>query len=233
VTTTLLDPSAINPAVVLLDREDGTLDSFPGKRSFTYSRCPRRTGEILLSPHTGECRPSYCAANWCPFCCHVRARLIGRALGRAQPDALVTLTMVGDTWVETITRMRALGQTLRRRSPGLALAWTVESAFAGRHVHALVHGTVPDRAAWSEYAQRTGMGRQVDVRKVQETPVRVGGYLMKGLDKHPSLHLRLNGGRAVHASRNYWRVDGQPVKGMRAAMRASRSPARTARSTAS
>lgn len=222
-------PEHLRPAASVgpgLDKSACTFESLEWEWAYQYCKCPRRDGEVLLSGRTGECRPDYCGANWCPFCCHVRAGLYARALGRADPAALVTLTQVGDTWPQTRARMTALQQTLRRRSAGLALAWVVESASAGRHVHAMVHGPVPDRASWSAFAQRAGMGRQVDVRVVRETPLRVGQYLLKEMHRDPLGHLDLNGGRLVHASRTYWRVDGRQVRGARAAIVASRRPSR-------
>lgn len=188
-----------------------------------YKRCPRVTRE-RLDPVTGLLLPDYCKSNCCPFCSQFKARLLARAMAYAAPTHLLTVTAVGSSWPEVVDRMKRLIKSVREAGPvtSFALVWTVERSKAGdRHVHALAHGGVPSTAVLTERSYRLGMGR-VDLKRTNDCR-RPADYLLKGVRANFIEHLDLNGGRMVHATRDYWRApDGMPLRGQAEAMRASR-----------
>ena len=126
--------------------------------------CTRRASEgDRVDFRAGELKPKACRANFCPHCGVVKSWWIARAVGESSPEVMITLTQAGDTFSEIGTKMTRLIRYLRAAGP-VEWAWVVEqNADASmRHVHALVHGTVPDRATSpSGRSERGSVGRSI------------------------------------------------------------------------
>jgi hypothetical protein len=160
-----------------------------------------------------------CGANFCPYCSRFKAVALSRALALAAPTHLMTLTQVGKDWAEVHTLMTRFRRELTRAGWRMSYAYVVEPhRSGGLHVHALVHGEVPDVPAVSELAQQVGMGWRVDLREWDGSD---GLYLVKMAMAPETLtqFLVLNGQRLIHATRDYWRTpEGHALAGMDAAI---------------
>ena len=191
-------------------------------------RCPRRIGWRFRHVETGELRPARCGAHGCPWCGPVNARQVAGALGRAEPERLITLSQVGDDWQQRRGRMKRLAYCLRKDLGARhQWAWHVEPnpKATGYHAHCYQRGDFITQRSLSRLADRCGMGRVVDIRKFERPKGTAGihyGLKLVGIDYGLKLtaagqmmatYLEANGGRLVHASRGFF--DG----GLRAAMR--------------
>lgn len=190
-----------------------------------------------------ECRPGWwvckehggwiaarCGANWCPWCGSVNALRVTAAIALAAPERLITLTQVGNDWGTVRSRMFRLRHRLVRELCELHWVWSVEPnpRGTGHHVHAEQYGPFVPQRLLSAIADRTGMGRVVDVRRVAHRVDVSSRYLVKlaadaygtklarGDMEQLATYLRANGGRQlVHASRGFWRgQDGRKLSGV-------------------
>ena len=194
-------------------------------------QCERRLGQgEVINTATGELSPHMCGANTCPYCVKVKRRQVTRAAGAANPSAFLTLTRAGDDIAEISTRMRNVRRNLRRKGFALEWVWVVEcnGRRNGRHehhVHALAHGAIPPDHVLSELAKRAGFGPHAEVKAVSNADA-AAGYLWSKRSKWRVIdqphRLWTNGGRLQHSSRNYWRVNGENVAGMDAAIKSLR-----------
>jgi hypothetical protein len=184
-----------------------------------------------------------CKANVCPYCGRVKRWQIARAVGAADPTAMLTFTLAGNDWTVIQRRMNKLSERLRRQGYDFKWAWKVECGYTPsgdhaeqHHVHAYVYGgALPDEITWAAAGERIGFGSEVHFLELKDRPSRGPRYLWGRKTKIYEIHplklphvLWMNGGRFVHASRGtasspgFWRIDGEPVAGMDAAIRLSR-----------
>lgn len=184
----------------------------------TQHDCPRREGQgEALNLYSGELSAHRCGANICAPCVKVKARQIIRAVGASDPEAMLTLTLAAEEFTTNQHRMRMLRQSLQRAGYSFEWCWVVEcnderlnywgNPFHDHHVHAVVHGGVPDPVTLSEHAQRAGFGRRADVRAADEN---AGTYVLKSFRKLKSPidlphRLWVNGGRLEHHTRGFIR----------------------------
>ena len=163
----------------------------------------------------------------CPVCGPVEAFKLASAIALGEPERLVTLTRVGDTWAERRARMKRLRHDLVQELGAVEWAWSVEPnpRGTGHHVHAVQWGDFLPQRRLSQMADRRGMGRVVDVRALDR---HAGSslYLVKmaadayGLKQATSATDReafidANGGRLLHTSRGFWRDGQERIRGGR------------------
>ncbi len=194
------------------------------------SGCPNRVGSGWLNVATGEVRPARCGALKCLWCGPINALITAGAIDLARPERLVTLTLVGDQWQTIRFRMKRLTYRVREEVGPVCWSWHVEPnpKGTGHHVHALQHGSFIPVRRLSALAQREGMGRVVDIRRVRAgdragwygLKMAAAAYTLKLARQEESYrqYLAANGGRLVHTSRGFWRdTDGSRIKGVRGA----------------
>jgi len=199
-------------------------------------QCNRRIGQgEVLNPSTGELRPHMCGANSCPYCSKIKRRQVVRAVGASDPQAFLTLTQVGNEFPVVQARMRNLFRRLARSGWPMEFIYVVECNRKNgkhfHHVHALVHGVVPDASTMADAAQHAGLGAVVQFDELKGDPLRPARYIWQNDsyrrptynngERKPRKHLPLdlphllwiNGGRIFHSSRGFWRIDGEPTRG--------------------
>ena len=151
-----------------------------------------------------------------------RRRIIGAA-GASQPDSFITLTQAGDEFSEIQRKMRNLRRSLARNDYPLEWVWIVEcnEQHDQHHVHALAHGTRPEPWTLTEYAERAGFGSECSIEP-ESNPTQRARYLWSHRKRRAldlPHFLLMNGERFQHSTRGFWRVNGEPVGGMDAAIR--------------
>lgn len=165
----------------------------------------------IVSTLTGESFPAGCARLSCAECAPLHRRRLARAMRRAQPAQLVTLTRVGDDWQTIRARMARVRHRLKAVSDvAVDWAWTVERnpRGTGHHVHAAKRGTWLSHAALTHAARREGVGHVwVSPASSVGAPERyLTKYLGKGV-REWSAYLALNGDRLIHTTRGFWLDD--------------------------
>lgn len=133
------------------------------KRPFTcgYVEClspktkkviDRFTGEISrevafrYDPVTGRYIPTRCGTTDCGPCSIMNGRRIAGAIWLAQPDYLLTLTLVGNTYEEIRTNINALFKAMRKTYPTLMHTWQAEWNPGGTGAHTLSYLHLDDRS---------------------------------------------------------------------------------------
>lgn len=165
----------------------------------------------IVSSVTGQMLPAGCGRVRCPECVALHTRRLRRAMERAQPEQLVTLTRVGDDWQGIRRRVaRVRYRVVRATGESLDWAWTVEAnpRGTGHHVHAAKRGRFLPHAVLAGACAREGAGFPwlSPARDVGAPERYLTKYLAKGgLDW--AAFLALNGSRLVHVSRGFWRDD--------------------------
>lgn len=177
--------------------------------------------------------PASCRANTCGYCGPANARLVGGAIALAFPERFGTLTQVGGDWQTIRARMKRVRYDLEQAVGECSWCWHVEPnpRGTGNHVHFWQRGAYLPQAVLSAVADRRGCGKVADIRRWRPT-VRGGvtyGVKMAGVSYGLKMaeasasqlaYLQANGGRLVHASRNFYRdCVGRPC-GQRAGMAA-------------
>jgi len=181
--------------------------------TYPWGWCERPRVE-RVNPLTGVVEQDRCNTNRCRGCIVRRAYKVRLAIEAAAPTHLVTLTIAGSSWRAANKRWAALSRKLRR-SNDFDAAYVVEVGVAGDqlHLHLLWRGDVPSALVLSEAAQSVGLGRNFDVREVHDLRG-MATYLTKQVhDGRGALHLEVNGGRLVHATRGFWTLNGSVVAG--------------------
>lgn len=149
---------------------------------------------------------------------------------------MLTLTRAGNEWPQIQRRMNKLLERLRADGYAPEWAYVVEcnweqpdqrTDYDGRHshhVHALAYGDLPDAPTLTDHAVRIGFGPVVQENALSNVPSGVRYLWSPRKQRHHQLahFLHMNGGRLQHSTRGFWRVSGQPVKGMDAAIRQTR-----------
>lgn len=199
-------------------------------------RCPTPRGFALSSKGY---RPRACRRLRCGYCGPRVTLGTVKALVLAMPHASGVLCLEPDSRGDE-PRLGAFANALGRiarslRSQGLAweYAWVVELTPRGAaHVHFLQHGSPVSGSRFRAEAHR--VGAYGDLQPIRHL-ARIARYVLKlplaGLDLEPdrpedlmALHLALNGGALLHASRHFWRdSSGEPLRGLTAAREAARS----------
>jgi hypothetical protein len=202
-------------------------------------------GEVLKSCPRARYRGTLsdpCGAQFCPFCMPRVSTRISGALGLAEPDLLLTVTLLPPDWLQIRRLLNALMASLRRRSPKFQWAYTVEANRSGdrAHAHAWVRGPRLRRVELADIAASAGVG------SVHQVPTfsrgQALGYTLKEVGLSPTLPVgealaqqatfwHLNGGRLVHATHGFWRDRDGAASTLRRAKRLGRGlpfPQRTA-----
>lgn len=175
------------------------------------SRCPRKLGFVMLSLSTGVVMPARCDANFCPYCAPIKASQIARAMALAEPERMIRLSLIPDRFPDSQRAVKSLVKWLRRNFGRVELCYSIEPnpKGTGNHAHAWQHGPrkIP-QAALQEACHRVGLGFP-DIRRWRNRGGATGyglkgiGYGMKSDDLETFLDL--NGGRLVHATRDFFR----------------------------
>jgi hypothetical protein len=156
--------------------------------------------------------------------------LLAGAIDLAGPERMCTFTQVGDDWQRVRGRMKKLTHDVRSLGLRVQWCWSVEPnpKGTGHHVHAWQWGDFVPQKVLAERADGVGMGRVTDIRRWRVRRGGGGGYGLKlagvryGLkeaaaESQRDEFLAANGGRPVHASRGFWRADGERLSGVREA----------------
>lgn len=175
--------------------------------------CERPRAE-RVNPVTGEVEQDRCNTNRCSGCVVRRAYKVELAITAAAPTHLVTLTLAGTDWKAANQRWSKLRRKLAKIHSFRA-AYVVEIGGAGDqlHIHVLWAGRAPTAETLSEAAQEVGLGWDVDVRPIHDLEG-VAKYLTKQVHEgRATEHLRINGNRLIHATKGFWTLDGEIVRG--------------------
>lgn len=189
-----------------------------------FEACPRAGSLGLKSESTGAWVPLSCQRNRCEVCGPRKALATAVAVGMAEPDQFITLTLVGDDGATIRRRMR----DWRRRllEAGYPGEWwgvvEVNPRRTGHHCHIWRRGGyVPHweivrasrrvgfgRVAWVERYRGGVHGVMYGVKSVRESTV---GYGLKAAMEDGGLErfLELHGGRFGMWSRGFF---GQPYR---------------------
>ena len=184
------------------------------RRSLTSEgHCPRWPFDYV-DLTTGAMWPASCKSIRCLVCGPREASKRAYRAAAARPERFVTLTQLPESFQEARAAEKRLLKALRRR--GYKVEWCIshERTRSGlRHAHALQRGDPIPQRELSALAERAGMGRVCDIRRIR-TPgaasyalkeaLTVVGYATKGTARLDE-HLELNGGRMYRVTRGYWR----------------------------
>lgn len=188
--------------------------------------CPRidHSRQYWVNTHTGETRADSCRSNTCPVCVVSNARRKARILSWGEPERYAVLTQAPQDWQRLRQKMRDLPRLLERRGYRWAQAWTVEinPRATGLHVNVLQLGSFVPQAelqdVWGSivHIQKVGKADAVSGYVLKDA-ARVAGYTLKDVQGSAgasavSDHLRANGGRLAHLSRDYFRVNADTGK---------------------
>lgn len=199
--------------ISLSEELDTSIFGFDWEGAFRWpleTECTRRRNQgEYVNLKTGELRPLWCGANGCRYCGWVKAARTAKALRGSEPSTFLTLTDLPTGWAKVRETLKVLRRSLTRAGYRFEMAWVIEADQHRPHAHALAHGNVPTAPVLAEHATRAGLGPETDVRPAE--PVH-SGYLMKmPLAQHTAPHLRANGGRLLHHTRAFFRVEGEPA----------------------
>lgn len=177
--------------------------------------CPNMQDWCMVSQSTGAVVPARCGRLGCWYCCRVNAKKRALAIAYARPEREVTLTLVGDSWIQIRDRMNNLRYRVRREVGDFEWVWHVERnpRETGQHVHGWQHGNYVPQKFLSETARTLGMGSVVHVSKLRSVGA-ASRYGLKGLtyglkgvlaEQEASEYLGINGARLTHQSRSFFR----------------------------
>lgn len=199
------------PSLVHLERD---APRWVQRRSLTAEgHCPRWPFDYV-DLTTGAMWPASCKSIRCLVCGPREASKRAWRAAAARPERFVTLTKLADDFQEARRSEHRLVKLIRRR--GYQWEWCIshELTRSGlRHAHALQKGDPIPQRELSALAERAGMGRIVDIRRIRtagaasyalKEALTVVGYATKGTARLDE-HLQLNGGRMYRVSRGYWR----------------------------
>jgi hypothetical protein len=203
-----------------------------GEPSDGPQRCPRKLGYVLVSQATGQTIPAYCDANSCDYCAPRRASIVAKAISLSMPERAVRLSKLTGEWQRDRRRINKTVERLRERGYKVEWAYHLEEnpRETGFHAHAWQHGDYVPQDELQDVCRSAGLGIPF-INRMRQRTGRSGGvsYGLKGVrygmkSEDLSGFLDLNGGRLVHATRNFWR-DG--VDGERLTLESARALVRT------
>lgn len=202
------------------------------RQSLALQRCPNRLGWRVRNRLTGEIRPARCGRLGCPFCIRVEAHGVALAIGLAEPERAVRLSLVGETWQERRSRIFRLRYRIREAGYRSEDCYHVEPnpRGTGHHAHLWQWGDYIPQRKLQALAKRESIGIPYIERVRASGPMSYGlkavTYGLKGVEDH-ELYLEANGKRLVHASRGFWRegADGPHISRIRGAVRVARERA--------
>ena len=206
--------------------------------------CPTPRGHRLTSDGP---RPRSCGRLACGYCGPRQALSTAIAIQRSAPVGSGVVTLP-DPPPDDLPRLRAFATVLGRVAADLRGAghdweyvWVVELSPTGLpHVHVLQCGSrIQSRDFRRALARHGGRGNLQPARNVRILARYVLKLPLAGLDRSEidaeaamELHLRLNGSKLVHASRNFWTdPSGRSLPGVRTARASARSAPRGRRRT--
>lgn len=146
--------------------------------------CPRPVaGRVLVNGSTGEFLPLPCGTWGCSSCGPAKAHRLGVLAAAAAPQRFITLSKVGPDLDSVYRGLQTLSQALRRSGYGWEYLTVPEVHQNGFwHLHLLQKGSYIPQKVLSERAESAGMGRVVDIRRIQdrdEVPLYLCKYLTK------------------------------------------------------
>jgi hypothetical protein len=183
-------------------------------------RCAAKKNFWLVNGVTGEICPLGCGRMTCGDCVGWLAARTAGAVGLSEPERFGRLSLVGDDWSTVRARMGRLRYDLRKAlGKPFEWAWNVERnpKGTGHHVHFLTHGCYVPQRLLCRLADYNGMGHNTDIRQWRAQSSLAEAYGLKGL-LYPMKSaqgvelpdfLELNGKRLIHASRGFFRFEGQ------------------------
>lgn len=171
--------------------------------------CPASDRTRWHNRYTGELVLHRCRRLSCAYCCPIEVGLRGQAIRTAVPHSLVTLTQMGEDGVTARKNVKEVVARVRRRGYCLQHAYTFEPPEhpdhgAGLHVHAWVNGDhVPERVL-EEVCWDLRIG-EPDVEELTFYSDMTYGMKRALDDDTRADHLRLNGGRLVNNTHEFFR----------------------------
>jgi hypothetical protein len=187
-------------------------------------------GWVYVNTATGEVRPARCRRLRCPYCIRVEAQGVSLAIALARPERAVRFSLVGDTWQERRSRLYRVRWFIR----DAGYRWEDCVHFepnprgTGHHAHLWQWGDYVPQHELQTLTKRAGMGipyiqRIRSAAAFSHYGLKGVRYGLKGVDGGPEIYLQANGGRLVHASREFWRdASGRRISRVRGAVREAR-----------
>jgi hypothetical protein len=170
----------------------------------------------LVGQESGRIVPARCSAAWCWYCGPVNAQEVAGAIGLANPERLVRLSLVGDEWQTTRDRVKHLVEDIRAEGYRFEYVMHVEPnpRGTGRHAHLYQRGDYIRQRRLQELCFLNGLGIP-DIRAFKRKGGPKVGYGVKlaGIDYGLKLveradaldeYLVCNGGRLSHQSRGFF-----------------------------
>ncbi len=161
--------------------------------------------------------PARCHRNTCYDCAIWNARAVARAIWLAEPDYVLTLTDVGDTYEEIAKRIRKLIEKMRKTYPTFECARMVEENPEETGNHAILYIHVADKRISRRVVERAWPKMIYLQRPRPKAGPPFFGYQMKSLadPDMAKIYLALNGTPKrqylVHSTNGFWR-DGRGGK---------------------
>lgn len=207
-----------------------SLDSTDQTEPEPLTECPRSGGRVVIELHSGSVIPDRCRANTCAYCLPLNARRRCLAITYAQPQRMITLTLMANEDDEyphkaARTRIGLVSRNLKRfgRVPG-QWTWTLEQnpKGTGYHAHCLQRGPSIPQEELQEASIRAGGGIAY-IEKIKRTGIWTSRYGLKGFGAdgyglksfapkgNSREALRINGGKLEHHSRSFFAIDGDAI----------------------
>jgi hypothetical protein len=188
----------------------------------------------MLGQSSGLVVPARCGASWCWYCGPFNAQEIAGAIGLADPERMVLLTLVGESWAETQRKVQHLVYEIRRVGYEFRYVMHVEPnpRGTGRHAHLYQKGDYIPQDFLQERCLAAGLGiPQIRAFERKGGPKVAYGVKLAGVDYGLKLteraeslgeYLTVNGGRLSHQSRGFFADDVGATCGLVDARRAWR-----------
>jgi hypothetical protein len=194
--------------------------------------CPAPRG-MWLDAKTGERVPTPCRRLACEWCGPRAALSTAWAIELAAPrgSAVVMLPRDDDPSGDR-ARLRAFGRLLgavagRIRADGTPFeyCWVIElSESLVPHAHVLVQDHLSSHRFRKVLAAEGARGDLQSVRSIKvlsrytlKLPIAALDFPFERAAAAMRMHLELNGGKILHATRKFWRYKAQPLSGVREA----------------
>jgi hypothetical protein len=194
------------------------------------STCENVQDLTVVNLDTRETWPSRCRRNECDHCLSVNAQRRAFAMALAQPERMLTMTLVAgpgdhDPMRTARIRVKRAREALKRRghAPG-EWCWTVEPnpRGTGFHAHCVQRGRYIPQAELERALVSAGAGKCPRIEWVRDRSrglkynlkgFGAAGYGMKGFrpDVDGALALAVNGGRLEHHTRDFYWHDGRRI----------------------
>jgi len=187
----------------------------PNMFEWAGERCPRSRGR-WVNRYSGEWFWDRCGRNRCLVCGPSKAVSVAGAIGVCDPERFIRWSLVADDWQVARARFKRLRYRCREVVPLWQDCYSVERnpEGTGFHAHGYQWGGFIAQRRLQALCLREGFGFPY-IRAWHPTSERAYGYALKaatgyglkGAQRSETLgeFMALNGGRFVHASRDFWR----------------------------